>query len=146
MDDELVTCERCGRTWDGYAQCFPCNDSDNESSYSEDEEDHELPGNPWYYPGSEDDERHIELRRLNAELIYRLHSYEKTYKTKKQHCVDLMELVDDHKESLGDGKYLNLMNFIQKDIYKKIDKHKPIIIEDNNGNIYIGDNDGVYDE
>ena len=22
---ELVTCERCGNVWDGYAQCFPCN-------------------------------------------------------------------------------------------------------------------------
>ena len=28
--EEMVTCERCGRVWDGYAQCFPCIDSDSE--------------------------------------------------------------------------------------------------------------------
>ena len=27
-EEELYTCERCGRVWDGYAQCFPCNHFD----------------------------------------------------------------------------------------------------------------------
>ena len=29
--DNMVTCERCGNIWDGYAQCFPCIDSDSDS-------------------------------------------------------------------------------------------------------------------
>ena len=32
-DENLVTCDRCGRRWDGNAQCFPC--------FSHDESDQE---------------------------------------------------------------------------------------------------------
>lgn len=30
-NNDLVTCETCGRVWDGYAQCFPCINPESES-------------------------------------------------------------------------------------------------------------------
>ena len=41
-DDGLITCNRCGRRWDGNAQCYPCisnEDSDAEDSDAEEEQE-----------------------------------------------------------------------------------------------------------
>ena len=35
MFTPLVTCSRCGRQWDGNAQCYPCIESDEEEAAEE---------------------------------------------------------------------------------------------------------------
>ena len=71
------TC-RCGREYDGYAQCFPC---------------------PADQYDTENDIDEISI---------------KTTLTKKQElCLELLELVETNKLSLGSGKYVDIMNLLK---------------------------------
>lgn len=144
--EELYTC-RCGRQWDGYAQCFPCPAEDSDWSdnddyindYNEDYND-ELPGNPWIYPGHEDDELDIEYRRLEYFLDMEEKKINISLTNKKETCFDIINLIDEHKEELGDGKYKAMLDLLKHDLFDKLNNESSIIIRTNSRVFILNDN------
>ena len=84
-EEDLYVCERCGREWDGHAQC-PCG-LDYSSDYSSDEslDDSEISNN---------EEREPKII-LQGGLI------------------DMINTLDEIKEEIPEGKYLKMMNIMK---------------------------------
>ena len=139
------TC-RCGHVYDGYAQCFPCpaDDFDDLDDFDDsidlDDYNDELPGNPWIYPGSEFDDGIIELRLhehildIDEEEEEEIDEEETELTKKKELCLELVDLLEDNKETLGSGKYLDFMNLLKNELYDKLENR--ITVTTIEGTIY----------
>ena len=145
------TC-RCGHVYDGYAQCFPCPADDFDDTIDLDDDfsdlddslnlddgydyNDDLPGNPWIYPGSEYDDGLIEFR-LNEHILdidEQEEEEESDISKKKELCLELVDLLEDNKETLGSGKYLEFMNLLKNELYDKLENH--VTITTTEGSIY----------
>ena len=100
----------------------------NQSTTEQEYEEDILPGNPWIYPGHEDDDADIEVRRLESILSHEEEDIEKKIEKKKNICFDIIELIDEHAHELGDGKYKDMMELLKNDLYDKLSVKATIIV------------------
>ena len=126
MDEEYV-CPDCNRVYPTSQTCDCWIVWSDEEIYDDD-----LPGNPYFYKGSDRDDAYIENRLNYHVLAKRIQEIEKENKYKKELCMDLMDLIDDKKEELGSGKYKELVELLQNDLFMKIEDVQHQLEEEKN--------------
>ena len=123
-DEQLYECTGCHLIWNGHAQCDCMIEGATVVEFEPYELDQEyddgLPGNPWIYRGSDADDDHIEERQLESMCQMYADSQKDIISHKKKLCLDLIDLLEDNKEELGSGKYVELCELLKTDLYDKL--------------------------